>query len=77
MSDEKTFLSNYNMNDYRVTYNNKSLGTYTLDKVLYSEELPETQGDDGLTDEQREIENRQYELTLERVLRENGLTDED
>ena len=67
----------YNMNDYRVTYNNKSLGTYTLDKVLYSEELPETQGDDGLTDEQREIENRQYELTLERVLRENGLTDED
>lgn len=88
LSDDRKTLSIYtdylraaqsenDLRDLRVTFNNKIVRGYTLDKILGSWELPETLSDDGLTDEEMDIENYEFELTLDKLQKENGLEDDE
>ncbi len=65
------------LTDLRVTYNNTTVHGYTYEKILYSEELPETQADDGLTDDERVSKNNQHELMIDNILRQNGLKNDE
>ena len=65
--------SEHDLTDLRVTYNNTNVHGYTIDKILYSEEIPETLSGDEMTDE----ELYQYDLMIEKLEEENGLTEDD
>ena len=53
----RTARSERDLTDFRITYNNNSIEVYKLDKVLYTEVLPEVQSDDKMTEEQIAMEN--------------------
>lgn len=73
----RTARSEHDMTDLRITFNNNNIETYKLDKVLLTEELPEVLSYDETTDEQTDIENNQQELTVNRLLKENNLTEDE
>lgn len=64
--------------NFRVTYHSTVLNGYKLDKVLYTQDLPEVQsGDDGLTDEERGRQEYEMERKLQSLCEENGLSEEE
>lgn len=69
--------SERDLTDFRITYNNNYIEIYKIDKVLYTEDLPEVQSYDKMTEEQIAIENNQQELTVNRLLKENNLTEDE
>lgn len=62
--------------NFRVTYHSTVLNGYKLDKVLYTQDLPEVLSNDGLTEE-RGGEEYETEAKLESLREENGLTEEE
>lgn len=83
LSDDKKTLSIYTdyargvnmehgLKDFRVSYHNKIVDVYKLDKVLYTRDLPKVQtGPDEMTDEEYRLE----EEKLLSLREENGLTE--
>lgn len=69
--------SDRDLTDFRITYSNNSIEVYKLDKVLYTEELPEVQSNNEMTEEQIAMENNRQELTVNRLLKENNLTEDE
>ena len=61
------------MEDFRVTYHSSVLNGYRLDKILYTQDLPEKQSNDGWTDE----DGYNEEMLLRSLREENGLTQEE
>lgn len=66
----KTGNSEHDMRDFRITFNNKNFETYKLDKVLYTEALPEVLSNG----EESAPESDQTEAAIEKLLEENDLT---
>ncbi|QCT07261.1 hypothetical protein [Ruminococcus bovis] len=62
--------------DFRVTFHCTAINGYKLDKILYTEDLPEVLSNDGLTEE-RGGEEYETEAKLESLREENGLTEEE
>lgn len=83
LSDDKKTLSIYTdyvrgadmehgLKDFRVSYHNKAVNIYKLDKVLYTRDLPTVQtGPDEMTDEEYRLEEEKIQSLRE----ENGLTE--